>query len=644
MENPPTYSSQPNGQIVTFYSYKGGVGRSMALANIAVLLARVGKRVLVVDWDLEAPGLNRYFKSADITAPESEGGLLRLLENAAPNDATIPYREFIRSTNDVEFPRIDILPSGDDSNDYSQKLATFSWTEFFGDRRGAQWLENLRAQWKKDYDFVLIDSRTGITDSGGVCTIQLPDILVFVVGPNHQNLDGCKRIFSSIHHARANLPFDRSKLLILPIVARLDGREESQLSKDWLQRCVNAFQPMFDDWLPKECTPLDVLERTKLPHVPRYSFGEELAVLIERESDPDQLPYYYAAITQIIESNFRGVLDVLGKRLDRTEGAISSDQIAHVYETALALAQKDDVVGWRKLNQQAIAQFSREIIEWQTRRRGNIPAKKDELPAMVLDGLSAAAAIIAIALAGVESQRARFENQIGLIDEILSPPGWERSGYTILTQFPETIVFVFQALLGGLALQTYQPTFAHRLANAEIPDAYSNTAEPLFRQTRITGWPESLNHTCTVAWKFLLDLPEHWKWLNAIFGDRESYKAALGSYYMFLNIIEFLDAVAHRLDLSSPGIRFTVPLNFVALSEANRRKANRYFKEALPFLKTLWEAQSVEVGSSISEKWSQWLALSANWVSEVYHDPFYSRFGPQPLKDLPEQIAKSIRQ
>jgi len=53
------------GRIITFYSYKGGTGRSMALANTACLLARslVGKsvRILVMDWDLEAPGLHRYF-------------------------------------------------------------------------------------------------------------------------------------------------------------------------------------------------------------------------------------------------------------------------------------------------------------------------------------------------------------------------------------------------------------------------------------------------------------------------------------------------------------------------------------------------------------------------------------------------------
>lgn len=57
------------GRIVTFYSYKGGTGRSMALANFAWILAASGKRVLAIDWDLEAPGLHRYFRPF-LTDPE----------------------------------------------------------------------------------------------------------------------------------------------------------------------------------------------------------------------------------------------------------------------------------------------------------------------------------------------------------------------------------------------------------------------------------------------------------------------------------------------------------------------------------------------------------------------------------------------
>src|SRR5262245_36393821 len=49
------------GHVVTFYSFKGGVGRSFVLANVGALLAQWGYKVLCIDWDIEAPGLNHYF-------------------------------------------------------------------------------------------------------------------------------------------------------------------------------------------------------------------------------------------------------------------------------------------------------------------------------------------------------------------------------------------------------------------------------------------------------------------------------------------------------------------------------------------------------------------------------------------------------
>ena len=65
---------RPSSQIITFYSYKGGTGRSMALANVACLLAKQqsqGNRVLMIDWDLEAPGLHRFFHGRLLPVPTS---------------------------------------------------------------------------------------------------------------------------------------------------------------------------------------------------------------------------------------------------------------------------------------------------------------------------------------------------------------------------------------------------------------------------------------------------------------------------------------------------------------------------------------------------------------------------------------------
>ena len=53
--------------ITTFYSFKGGVGRTMALVNVAYELVRRGRRVLAVDFDLEAPGLETF----DLLRPDT---------------------------------------------------------------------------------------------------------------------------------------------------------------------------------------------------------------------------------------------------------------------------------------------------------------------------------------------------------------------------------------------------------------------------------------------------------------------------------------------------------------------------------------------------------------------------------------------
>src|ERR671932_305622 len=67
------------GQVITFYSFKGGTGRSMALANVACLLGRAEPqpgRVLAIDWDLEAPGLWRYFQKAIAAEQKHQPGIL----------------------------------------------------------------------------------------------------------------------------------------------------------------------------------------------------------------------------------------------------------------------------------------------------------------------------------------------------------------------------------------------------------------------------------------------------------------------------------------------------------------------------------------------------------------------------------------
>src|SRR5256885_3737675 len=143
------------GTIVTFYSYKGGVGRSFALANIAILLSRWGYRVLAIDWDLEAPGLHHYF--APLMAAPPTAGVVELVGDFAAGGVK-PLNDYLTRLDGA----VDLLAAGRPDDGYPGRVQDLDWAGLY--QRGlADCLEECRAHWTADYDFVLIDSRTGIS-------------------------------------------------------------------------------------------------------------------------------------------------------------------------------------------------------------------------------------------------------------------------------------------------------------------------------------------------------------------------------------------------------------------------------------------------------------------------------------------------
>lgn len=295
--------------IVTFYSYKGGVGRSMALANVAVLLAQKGLRVLAIDWDLEAPGLESYFSYFPVDIKGD--GILRLLINAA-NGLLINYKDYIWNVDIGDGRSIAFLPSGRDQNkNYSTDLGDFNWEDFFREKGGGQFLEDLRKQWLADFDIVLIDSRTGLTDSGGICTILLPDIIIAMFTANSQSLYGVRDVLRLAQSARQKLAYDRMPLTILPVPSRFGTRAEFKVSQEWLDLFHDALKEFYIDWLPRGIEPKKVLQQIKIPQVDYFGFGEKLAVVEQGVSDPEGMGFIYNKIGNLLAGDFKDVVNVL---------------------------------------------------------------------------------------------------------------------------------------------------------------------------------------------------------------------------------------------------------------------------------------------------------------------------------------------
>ena len=185
--------------VTTFYSFKGGVGRSMALANAAVELAKRGRRVLVVDFDLEAPGLDTF----DVLHPrKAVPGIIDFVREYLDSDRAPDAKRFIARLPDVgdQGGELWIMPSGAQKATYAAHFNEIDWAELYDKRDGYLLFEDLKAQWEKavNPDYVLIDSRTGHTDTGGICTRQLPDAVAILFFPNEQNLRGLTKVVKDI--------------------------------------------------------------------------------------------------------------------------------------------------------------------------------------------------------------------------------------------------------------------------------------------------------------------------------------------------------------------------------------------------------------------------------------------------------------
>jgi phospholipase C len=296
--------------VVTFYSYKGGVGRSMALANIAVLLARRGLKVLVVDFDLEAPGIERYFSYFEIK--QGGRGLLRMCMEAQET-GTADYTKFTSTFDCQGTHPVTLLSSGREVDEtYTRNLEGFDWELFFKARGGA-FVEELRERWRKDFNITLIDSRTGLSDTGGICTIQLPDIVVGMFTANLQSLYGVRDVMRLAQKARQTLAYDRMPLSVLPLAARW-GVQEFQETQIWVDRVTEATKEFFEDWLPKGISPRDVIEGSKIPQVAYFGFGERLAVVEQGTSDPQGMGFVYDKLASFIASDFAKVDALVGEQ------------------------------------------------------------------------------------------------------------------------------------------------------------------------------------------------------------------------------------------------------------------------------------------------------------------------------------------
>jgi cellulose biosynthesis protein BcsQ len=299
-------------RVITFYSFKGGTGRTMALANVAWRLAhRHGLNVIAVDWDLEAPGLGRFFGFTPAELAAGHGVLdffTEWRERVSRNEDEPPDARpwLLPVTREQVAPAagsLSLLGAGRMDEGYGQRLAEFGWRRFYEEHHGAQAVETLRAQLVESADLVLIDSRTGLTDPGGVCAVQLPDGVVLLATPSAQSIEGIERVARAIRRpdvARAERPAP----MVWVVLGRIHEVEETVLTEQWLEKHAEWFEAGIKVGLWARAEHPRGLGSHRLPERARWSFGESL--LTGDAVKGDLLAEAYEHLTDVLYRWSRG--------------------------------------------------------------------------------------------------------------------------------------------------------------------------------------------------------------------------------------------------------------------------------------------------------------------------------------------------
>ena len=214
--------------ITTFYSYKGGVGRTVLAANVAILLARRGK-TLLWDLDIEAPGLHRIPELTPARQPK-DGFFEWLLawQKSGAEPTAADYATLVKAARPVTVAsNLFTLQAHGEKADFAGLYQDIDWSAILATdpARGLAIFRGvLSAFGDKEFRYIVLDSRTGITDIGGLLTAVLPHVTVLVGNYGAQNTGGLEHVWRALGRAaegriavRNPLPPLRRLLVASPI-------------------------------------------------------------------------------------------------------------------------------------------------------------------------------------------------------------------------------------------------------------------------------------------------------------------------------------------------------------------------------------------------------------------------------------------
>lgn len=269
------FAEQGHPPRVVFYGLKGGVGRSTALAMFAYRLARDGKKVLLIDFDLESPGLSGLLLPPERVASY---GLVDWFVEDAAGQGDVVLRDMVSVSPLADNTQGSIRVAaamGQGETAYLSKLARVyvdvpskDGPQTFADRM-LKITGLLEAQ--EQPDIVLIDSRAGLHDVAAVAIGSMASVALLFATDSPQNWQGYRQLFMHWQQRPEVLRQVRDRIVM--VQALFPESDQAERASRFVQNAWDVFHELVYDQLePGVEAPVDAftfdLHSEDAPHFP----------------------------------------------------------------------------------------------------------------------------------------------------------------------------------------------------------------------------------------------------------------------------------------------------------------------------------------------------------------------------------------
>jgi cellulose biosynthesis protein BcsQ len=277
-QNPPwplnNNTNQQSIPIIVFYSFKGGVGRSTALASYAIQRARMGEKIVVLDLDFDAPGIGQLI-SVDNRGSVAQWGIVDyLLEVEIEKPDLKDYYHVCRNQKIVGEGEIIVFPSGKIDDYYPKKIARIDLDIPLMEHEIHPIIKLLN-QIKGDLqpNCIIIDARSGLSEMAGFLLSGVAHNYVIFGTTSEQSWAGIKLVLDRLGREMILNDLPQKECFIVQAMIPQDKKAQEYAKTKFLERSYDEFSNYYylndsEEELDDNYWYISDTENEGAPHIP----------------------------------------------------------------------------------------------------------------------------------------------------------------------------------------------------------------------------------------------------------------------------------------------------------------------------------------------------------------------------------------